>query len=1089
MEIRLLGACELITEDGPRALGGLRQRAVLAVLTVHANEVVPTDRLADDVWSGEPPPSAVGTLQRYISHLRRALDGLPAVIETRGPGYVLSIDPERIDVRRFERLVDDARALLSSSPDATIERVDEALGCWRGAPLADFSYDEFALPEVTRLEELRLNALETRVDATLQLGRYRDLVPELEALLAQHPLREGFRGQLMRALHASGRRAEALRVYREGRELLVEELGLEPGMELQRLEQAILLQDASVEPVETSPIAKGNLPLETTTFIGRDADIAEVTSLLDRSRLVTLTGPGGSGKTRLALRVAAQRWGAFPDGTWLVELGALGNGELVAAEVASQLGILEENGADATELIVASFAKRRCLILLDCCEHLLDTVASLVNRLLKAGDGSRVLATSREPLGVAGETPWPVLPLSTPPRQLEVVDLASLEEFDAARLFVNRAGTTAGFVASDRDAGAIAEICRRLDGIPLAIELAAARTRVLTPSELANRLDDRFALLTNGERTALPRHRTLRATVEWSYDLLASTEQAVLDRLSVFAGLFGLDDAEEVCADDTLGRLDVVDAVASLVNKSLVVRADTDLDSTSYRLLDTIRQFAGERLAASSAEDAVRERHAAHYLSIAGSMGPLVRGPQARSALDALEACHDDLRAALSWLLSNYRGDDAQRLAASLVSFWDTRYFAIEGRRWLDRALALTSHSPKWWVKAAAGAACLASLLDDFNTSAMWCQEGLARCDPGDVANRGRLQSIRAEVTRNLENDPILATQQALEAAALCRDAGEVWAEADAHRVLTLVAFDRNSLADATEYATECLRLFELSGDQQGIAGARSMLAGCARDAGDWARARELYEVSLAHFDEVGEPMGSALMIRSLASLAVLEGDFERAERMAQESLRRNEQLGAVRGAGESCLVLADTALARGQLQEAQEWSERAHEALSRRGFEGDLVLVLETSARIAIARGDLNGASALAEKALEPYRVHGIRRAASSVLSVLAMLRAREGRANEALALAEEALLVSQEANDHHGIAGALLTRAHVLHTLGDTDRAVSDLWASRTTLVVHEVSLTYAEEEVFDRLLGQLLAQPELGNDPLLTQLQDPG
>lgn len=1089
MEIRLLGACELITEDGNRALGGLRQRAVLAVLTLHANEVVPTDRLADDVWSGEPPPSAVGTLQRYISHLRRALDGLPAAIETRGPGYVLSIDPERIDVRRFERIIDDARALVSSSPDATIERVDEALACWRGAPLADFSYDEFAQPEVTRLEELRLNALEIRIDATLKLGRYRDLVPELEALLAQHPLREGFRGQLMRALHASGRRAEALRVYRDGRELLAEELGLEPGTELQRLEQAILLQDASVEPVEASPIAKGNLPLETTTFIGRDADIEAVTSLLDRSRLVTLTGPGGSGKTRLALRVAAQRWGAFPDGTWLVELGALGNGELVAAEVASQLGILEESGADATKLIVESFAKRRCLILLDCCEHLLDPVANLVNRLLKAGDGSRVLATSREPLGVAGETPWPVLPLSIPPRHLEVVDLVSLEEFDAARLFINRAGTTAGFVASDRDAGAIAEICRRLDGIPLAIELAAARTRVLTPSELANRLDDRFALLTNGERTALPRHRTLRATVEWSYDLLSISEQAVFDRLSVFADLFGLDDVEEVCADDTLSRLDVVDAVASLVNKSLLVRADTDLDSTAYRLLDTIRQFAGERLASSAVEDAVRERHAAHYLSIAASMGPLVRGPQARNALDALEACHDDLRAALSWFLSNYRGDDAQRLAASLVSFWDTRDFAVEGRRWLDRALALTSHSPKWWVKAAAGAACLASLLDDFTAAAMWCREGLVRCDPADVANRGRLQSIRAEVTRNLENDPILATQQALEAAALCRDAGEVWAEADAHRVLTLVAFDRNSLADATEYATECLRLFELSGDQQGIAGARSMLAGCARDAGDWARARELYELSLVHFDEVGEPMGSALMIRSLASLAVLEGDFERAERMAQESLRRNERLGAGRGAGESCLVLADTALAQGQLHEAQEWCDRAHDALSRRGFEGDLVLVLETSARIAIARGDLTGASALAEKALEPYRVHGIRRAARSVLCVLAVLRAQEGRANEALALAEEALLVSQETNDHHGIAGALLARAHVLYTLGDTDRAVSDLWASRTTLVVHDVSLTHAEDEVFDRLLGQLLALPESGNDPLLTQLQDRG
>src|SRR5437763_4273970 len=445
VEIRLLGAFEVVGDDGPRVLGGLRQRTVLAVLSAHANEVVPIDRLADDVWSGEPPPSAVGTLQRYISHLRKALEGLPATIETRGPGYVLTIDAERIDVRRFEQLIDEARALLSTSPRVAIERVDQALDCWRGAPLADFAYDEFAQSEVTRLEELRLNGLELRLDAWLDLGRYRDLVPELEALVAQHPLREGFRGQLMRALHASGRRADALRVYRDGRERLVEELGLEPGTELQRLEQAILLQDVSVEPVE-APHAETNLPVETTTFIGRDADIAQVTARLDRSRLVTLTGPGGTGKTRLALRVAAQRAEAFSGGVWLVELGALASGELVAREVANQLGIRDDNGADATELIATSLAKRRCLVVIDCCEHLLDAVAALVDRVLKAGEGPRVLATSREPLGVAGETPWPVLPLATPPRQLDIVDLTSLEAYDAARLFVDRANLMARVV-------------------------------------------------------------------------------------------------------------------------------------------------------------------------------------------------------------------------------------------------------------------------------------------------------------------------------------------------------------------------------------------------------------------------------------------------------------------------------------------------------------------------------------------------------------------------------------------------------------------------------------------------------------------
>jgi len=658
---------------------------------------------------------------------------------------------------------------------------------------------------------------------------------------------------------------------------------------------------------------------------------------------------------------------------------------------------------------------------------------------------------------------------------------------EAVRLFAERArAVRSGFEVDPGNVDAVVEICRRLDGIPLAIELAAARTRVLSPHELARRLDDRFALLTNGARTALPRHRTLRATVEWSYELLTDTEQTVLERLSAFAGAFGLEDAEAVCADESLSQFEVVDAVASLVNKSLLVRVDTESEIASYRLLDTIRQFGEERLIVSSDEDSVRERHAFHFLSVAAETGPLVRSPHARGALDALEARHDDFRAALSWLLANERGDESQRLAASLVSFWDTRYFAIEGRRWLDRVLALTSDDPTWWVKAAAGAAFLAYLLDDFNASAKWCEDGLSRCDESDVANRGRLQSIRAEVTRNLENDPVLALQQALEAAALCRQAGEVWAEADAHRVLTLVSFDRNSLVDATTYATECLRLFELSGDQEGIAGARAMLAACARDSGDWVRARELYEISLAHFDEVGEPMGSALVIRSLANLAVMEGDYERADRLGREALRRNERLGAVRGAGESCLVLAETALAEGRLDDAVEWCDRAHEALSKRGFEGDLVLVLATSARVALARGDLRTATALCEQALLPYRAHGIRRAANEVLSVLAILRVREGRANESLALAEEALGLCQDAGDHHGIAAALLTRAEVLFALGDMTRTVADLWAVRTTLTVQEISFTHAEQDVFDSLLGELLKQPER-EDPLLIQLEE--
>ena len=656
MEIRLLGRFDVLVGDVPLSLGGHRQRAVLAVLALHANEVMSLDRLAEEVWGGQPPDSAVATLQRYVSHLRKALAGLPASVDTRRPGYVLSAASELIDARRFEAMVDEGRQYLSSGAveDAAVT-LRAALSLWHGESLADFAYEPFARVEATRLDELRLGALEMRLDADLALGKHAEVVPELEALVAAHPLREAYRGQLMRALHRAGRRADALRVYSKGRHVMVDELGLDPSTGLQRLEHAILVEDPAVEApaVRLHPQANapGRLPAEVTSFVGRAADVQAVADLVVRSRLVTLTGAGGSGKSRLALRVASAVSPSPGGGAWLVELGPVADPAAVARVVANALGVRDEPERDPVDLLIETMRHERCLVVLDGCERLLETVAPLVERLLAQTACVRVLATSREILDIDGEAVFRVPALAVPDARAADDTLGGLVDCDSVALFIERASSAdAGFRPTDEDAPAIAEVCRRLDGLPLALELAAAQTDVLTPRQVADRLDDRFELLTRGQRTAPPRHRTLRATIEWSYDLLGSRERLLFDRLSVFAGSFTLSTAEAVCSGDDLDSAEVFDLLAHLVRKSLVVRVARVASPgpiAQYRLLDTLRDYGRERMQGRADGIRAHQRHARFYIERAEQAAPALRSPGAGRVYEELETAHAEFRTAL----------------------------------------------------------------------------------------------------------------------------------------------------------------------------------------------------------------------------------------------------------------------------------------------------------------------------------------------------------------------------------------------------------------------------------------------------------
>ncbi|HYL40996.1 MAG TPA: BTAD domain-containing putative transcriptional regulator, partial [Candidatus Binatus sp.] len=564
--------------------------------------------------------------------------------------------------------------------------------------LGDFAYDDFAQAEASRLEEERLGALGLLFDAHLDSGRGEAVVAELEALVALYPLREAFRAQLMRALAGSGRRAEALRVYQQGRKIFAEELGLDPSVSLQELERAIVAQDLSVtsgterEPATqeretTAPASLDRLPHYITSFVGRRDELSSCAEMLHRYRLVTVTGPGGIGKTRLAIELARQLRTEFPDGVFLFELAGLTDPELVALTVANGIGAAVQPDHPAVDTIVRALEGRRCLLVIDNCEHLLEATSRLVGSLLRACGNVVVLATSRERLGLGGEAVWPLPTMAVPAFGDEPLPEEVLG-FDAVRLFVERAEAAwPSFRLGADNAATAADICRRLDGIPLALELAAARLTSLTLDQVAARLADRFDLLSGADRTAEPRQQTLRGAIEWSYDLLDEHERALFRRLSVFSGAFDLSAATAVCAGGDVGSARVPDRLGALVEKSLVERA-APLDSEArYRMLETVRQYGSELLIAAGEDQRVRQSHAADFTRRAREGVAGLHGPEATRFVGRLDADHDNLRAALEWLLHDGDGEAALALAGELWPYWHYKDQTSEGIDYLQRAL------------------------------------------------------------------------------------------------------------------------------------------------------------------------------------------------------------------------------------------------------------------------------------------------------------------------------------------------------------------------------------------------------------------
>src|SRR4051812_2752408 len=990
VDYRLLGRFEARADGLDVAPARAQHRALLALLLLRAERVVSTDELVEALWGGRPPATAHTALQGHVSALRKALGA--GRIDTEPPGYRLRLlEGDELDIRRVDAI---AAVAGPTGPRARLQDLREAIGLFRGEPLAEFRYHPFAAEESARLEALRLALEEEQVELELQYGRYEEAVPELERLIADNPFREDLRARLMLALYRAGRQADSLRAYQEARNVMVDDLGIDPSPALRRLERQILEQDPELAPSDglpplphsaeaprpagivtflfsdahgsaadvaravigrhggfemepggssfvvafarardavaaavalqrattdearvavgldsaeavptdggyTGPGIRGaadlctaahpgqivlsqatrdllretrldeadvvdlgdhrlrdlmaaqrvfqlsvaeldddfpplrslgshttNLPLQPTPLVGREREIEELADLLRRpqTRIVSLTGTGGTGKTRLALHAAAKLLDDFPDGVFFVALAPLADPDLVLPTIAQNLGVPVRSG----EALAACVRDRRMLLVLDNFEQVIEA-APLVGAVAGGGSAAKVLVTTRAPLRLAGEHVYSVSPLETPEGHDDVERLLRCE---SVALFASRSRSVrSDFVVTAANARAVAEVCKALEGLPLAIELAASRVAVLPPAAILERLDDRLQLLKGGGRDAPERQRTMRATIDWSYDLLESEQQQLFTRIAVFAGGFTLEAAESVCG----AGLDVVDALASLTENGLVRLGGTD-EEPRFTLLGTIRAYAAERLEESGGAEELRRRHAEHFLTLAEEAEPHLRGSPG-DWLDRLEDEHDNFRAAVDCLEASGESQRRLRLAGALWRFWYLKGHLAEGSRRLESALLADAHPTLARAKALNGAAVMAVNLVDPATATLRAEEGMAL-----------------------------------------------------HRTL---------------------------GDRWGAAYAGFMLGNAHRLGGGDSAARPLLEESARVFRDLGDEHSALLVSRALVDTYDALGDRRRARALCEDNLRRARATDNERIEASTLGVLATIALEEGRIAEA----------------------------------------------------------------------------------------------------------------------------------------------------------------------------
>ncbi|NUW45220.1 AfsR/SARP family transcriptional regulator [Nonomuraea rhodomycinica] len=995
MRFGVLGPLAVWTPGGePVQVPEAKVRGLLADLLAHRGTSVSADRLILDLWGERPPAGAPAALRVKVSQLRRVLGDREVIVHQAG-GYALRTGAAReVDADRFEELL--GRARRDGEPRGRRTLLEEALSLWRGLAYAGYRDEPFTRAETVRLDELRLVALEELAAARLALGEHGPVAADLAGVVAEHPLRERLRALHLRALYGAGRQGEALASYTDLRTRLADELGVDPGPEVVALHQAILRHDPSlgIAPAPRtrsspgleasasrsatsrpgSPLSGGTpdgtsaaasplspapgLPAPLSSLVGRAEAVDEVRALLRANRLVTLTGPGGVGKTRLALEVAAEPGQPFPGGVWMVELAASAPAE-VAESVAGALGLRDDVPGSLTDRLAAALrsgagagagAGERLLVL-DNCEHVVDEVAALAGLLLRAAPGLRILATSRESLRVPGEALWSVPPLS--------VDAA-------VELLTSRAGLSAA--SADGERSALVEICVRLDGIPLALELAATRLRALTSRGLADRLDDRFRVLAPGLRGAPARQRTLRAVIDWSWELLGEEERLVLRRLAVHAGGCTLEAAEAVCGEP---GLDVLGPLSRLVDRSLVVRSADG----RYRLLESVAAYCLERLAEAGELDAVRLRHVRHHAGLAERAEPSLYGHDQRRVLTLLDAESANVRAAIDHAVRLGAAGEAVRLVNALAWYWVLRGRLGEGRRALEAALSVATP-----------------------------------LTPGAARARLWLHGLEGLAGRPVPLDTALF--EAVE------DPAE---RARARWFAGLALFGYDDLEPGMELVESALAAFEALDDRWGTAAALSVRARGAGMRGDLAALRRDGERALALFQECGDRWGEMRADESLGTLAEITGDYGRAAALRRDGLRMAEELGLWGAACDALSRLGRIAMLTGDHARAEDYHERARAlavSQSNRPAEQFAEMGLALGAR---RQGRLDEADRLLRKWIGWVREVSGAPGEALILAELGFVAELRGDAAAARELHLGALAMARHVGDPRAVALAL--------------------------------------------------------------------
>ena len=847
VEIRLLGPVELKVDGRIVPLGGPRQRALLALLALRVGQTVPADELVEELWSGEPPDRADTTLRSYVSRLRQSLGG-SASIEGTNRGYALRVPAEAVDAVAFERLVrEGGETLARGAARRARERLVEALALWRGRTFGEVGSDGVLGAAVQRLDELRLLAVEWRLEADLDTGRGAELIEELERLVREQPFRERIWHHLMLALYRAGRQADALAAYHRARAALDEHLGIEPGEELRSLESAILQQTVPPPPAagDRSRV-HDNLPASLTSFIGRDDDLAQVGQTVRRHRLVTLTGVGGVGKTRLALEVARDVAAAFADGVVFVDLAPLADPALVTTQLAGALGIRDSSGSSPVERVLAQVRDQEILVVLDNCEHVRDASAELVAALLAQAPQAHVLATSRVTLGVPGEIDIAVPPLALTARPAgDGMAVAS----DAADLFLERArAARPSLYVDEATHAAVARIVEDLDGLPLAIELAAARAKALSIGDIAARLGDRFRFLVSWRRLTAARHRTLAEAMAWSFDLLDPAEQALLADLSVFAGSFDLEAIGAICLEGDAGL--ALDLVQQLVDASLVV-AETDRGGSRYRLLETVRQYAMERLGGLGRADASRTAHARYFATVAETTPN--RGAEQARGMARLDAELDNLRAAMDTAVE--LGDEIllRRLTAGLWRYWHVRGLLVEGRGRLRAAVeGGPGDAPDLYAGVLTGAARIAWTIGDYAEGERYAGELLAL---GEASGSPKLAF-------------------------------------DAHAILATLAGRQHKYETSEGHSLRALELGREIDDELSLLMTENNHAALLMDMGRLEEAVPMFEHVLERFTAIGDTTGVAYALLNLGEAAFRRGADDEARRWFADARDAFEAVG-----------------------------------------------------------------------------------------------------------------------------------------------------------------------------------------------------